>query len=450
MSEPALGKGGLIGMRLSIMMFLQFFLWGAWYVTMGPYLANLKMEGSFIGSAYSLGPIAAIFSPFFLGMIADRFFPTERVLGVMHVLGGVLLMAAPLAMERSPNLFLAAVLLHMLCYMPTLGLTNTLAFHNMTNQEKQFPLIRVWGTIGWIVAGLTISRLGFDTDARMFYVAGGSGVLLGLYSFSLPHTPPPAKGTAFSVRDALGLDALSMLKDRSFAVFVLCSFLICIPLAAYYAFAGQYVGETGFRQIATTMTLGQMSEIFFMIVMPLFFVRLGVKWMLLVGMGAWVLRYVFFAQAADEQVRWMVLAGIILHGICYDFFFVTGQIYVDKRASKKIRGAAQGFLVLITQGLGMLIGAKASGRLVDLYKADDFDLLVTQAKALREQATELAKGGNVPEVDRLWAESSRLYMQATDWQSVWMAPAIFAGVVMVVFFLFFSGKPLKEGSGGEG
>ncbi len=450
MNEPALGKGGLIGMRLSIMMFLQFFLWGAWYVTMGPYLAGLKMEGSFIGSAYSLGPIAAIFSPFFLGMVADRFFPTERVLGVMHVLGGVLLMAAPLAMERSPDLFLAAVLLHMLCYMPTLGLTNTLAFHNMTNQEKQFPLIRVWGTIGWIVAGLTISRLAFDTDARMFYVAGASGVLLGLYSFSLPHTPPPAKGTAFSVRDALGLDALSMLKDRSFAVFVLCSFLICIPLAAYYAFAGQYVGETGFRQIATTMTLGQMSEIFFMIVMPLFFVRLGVKWMLLVGMGAWVLRYVLFAQAADEQVRWMVLTGIILHGICYDFFFVTGQIYVDKRASKKIRGAAQGFLVLITQGLGMLIGAKASGRLVDLYKADDFDLLVTQAKALREQATELAKGGNVPEVDRLWAESSRLYMQATDWQSVWMAPAIFAGVVMVVFFLFFSGKPLKEGSGVEG
>jgi nucleoside transporter len=501
MSEPALGSTGLIGVRLGVMMFLQFFLWGAWYVTMGPYLAGLKMESSFIGSAYSLGPIAAIFSPFFLGMIADRFFPTERVLGVMHVLGGLLLMAAPFGMQQNPDLFLAAVLAHMLCYMPTLGLTNTLAFHNMTNQEKQFPLIRVWGTIGWIVAGLTISQLSFDTDARMFYVAGGSGVLLGLYSFTLPHTPPPAKGTTFSVRDALGLDALSMLKDRSFAVFVLCSFLIFIPLAAYYAFAGQYVGEVGVKEIAQTMTYGQMSEIFFMIVMPLFFARLGVKWMLLVGMGAWVVRYVLFAQAGDQQVQWMVLSGIILHGICYDFFFVTGQIYVDKRANKKIRGAAQGFLVLVTQGLGMLIGAKASGALVDRYKAENAEELVAQAAALREQAAALAKSeqaaamlreasdlfqqasgsfvdpgkaetarelanqlqlleqaaaavaaGAGERADVLWKESSQLYMQATDWNGVWMAPALFAAGVMVIFFLLFSSKAARaaEGSSVEG
>ena len=490
MSEPALGKGGLIGMRLSIMMFLQFFLWGAWYVTMGPYLNKLNMDGAFIGWAYSLGPIAAITSPFFLGMIADRFFATERILGVMHLLGGVLLIAAPIAMNKAPGFFLAAVLLHMLCYMPTLGLTNTLAFHNMTNQERQFPLIRVWGTIGWIVAGLLISRMTFDTSPNMFYLAGASGVLLGLYSFSLPHTPPPSKGSAFSVRDALGLDALSMLKNRSFAVFVICSFLVCIPLAAYYAFAGTFVGEVGFREIGATMSLGQMSEIFFMIVMPLFFVRLGVKWMLLVGMGAWVLRYVFFAQAADDQVRWMVLSGIILHGICYDFFFVTGQIYVDKQAHPRIRGSAQGFLVLITQGLGMLIGAKAAGTLVDMYKADDAELLKAQAAAMREQSAALAKSeqaaamlreasdlfkqasgslddpvnaetarelanqlelleqaaavvaaGASERADVLWKESSQLYMQATDWQNVWMAPAIFAAGVMVIFFLFFKNPP---------
>lgn len=445
MSEPALNRGGAIGFRLSIMMFLEFFVWGAWYVTMGPYLAGQKMEPGFIGWAYSLGPIAAIVSPFFLGMIADRFFATERVLGVMQLLGGVFLLAAPFAMEQSPNLFLAAVLLHMLCYMPTLGLTNTLAFHNMTNQEKQFPLIRVWGTIGWIAANWVVSKIDiqtadglyqFENTAGMFYVAGGAALLMGIYSFTMPHTPPPAKGTKFSVREALGLDAIALMKDRSFAVFVLCSFLICIPLAAYYSFGGQFVGEVGFTEIASTMSFGQMSEILFMIVMPLFFVRLGVKWMLIVGMGAWVLRYGLFAAAADEQVRWMVLGGIILHGICYDFFFVTGQIYVDKKAHKSIRGAAQGFLVLVTQGVGMFIGAKAAGMLVAHYTADNHDELTTQAAALREKALTLSGDA----ADEMLRQASDLYMQATDWKMVWLVPAIFAGVIMVIFFACFSSK----------
>lgn len=440
MSEPALSRGGAIGARLSIMMFLEFFVWGAWYVTMGPYLASEKMEPGFIGWAYSLGPIAAIVSPFFLGMIADRFFSTERVLGVMQLLGGIFLLAAPFAIGIDHRLFLLIVLLHMLCYMPTLGLTNTLAFHHMTNQEKQFPLIRVWGTIGWIAANWMISKLGQDTGAGMFYIAGGAGVLLGLYSFSLPHTPPPAKGREFSVRDALGLDAIALMKERSFAVFVICSFLICIPLAAYYSFGGQFVGEVGFREIASTMSYGQMSEILFMIVMPLFFARLGVKWMLLVGMGAWVLRYGLFATAADDLVRWMVLGGIVLHGICYDFFFVTGQIYVDKKADKRIRGAAQGFLVLVTQGLGMFIGAKVAGALVGYYKSEDFDALSAQASALRAQGMEM--GGDAG--DALVRQASELYMQATDWHSVWLIPAIFAGVVMVIFFLFFNDKSVGQ------
>ncbi len=398
----------LLSTRLSVMMFLEFFLWGAWYVTMGPYLASRGLN-HVNADAYSVGPIAAIISPFFLGLIADRFFATERVLGVMQLIGGAALCAAPWAVDQSPRLFLVMLSIHMLCYMPTLGLTNTLAFHNMTNAEKQFPLIRVWGTIGWIVAGITLSRLTWDTSANMFYLAGGCGILMGVYSFTLPHTPPPAKGQRFSAREALGLDAVGLLKKRSFAVFVLCSFLICIPLAAYYARAGEFVGATGFEKIGQTMSYGQMSEILFMVVMPAFFARLGVKWMLLIGMGAWVLRYGLFAGAADEQVKWMVLGGIVLHGICYDFFFVTGQIYVDNEADPKIRGQAQGLLVLITQGLGMFIGAQVIGELVE------------------------SKTTTVGEISTI------------DWKGVWLIPCVFAAVVLVIFFLFFKDPGKKKG-----
>ena len=423
----------MIGPRLALMMFLQFFIWGAWYVTMGPYMASEQVSGTLIGWAYSVGPIAAIISPFFLGMIADRFFATERVLAMMQVVGGAVLFAAPAAMGVSPEAFVGVILLHMLCYMPTLGLTNTLAFHNMTNQEKQFPLIRVFGTIGWIAANWVISTLAFDKSPSMFYIAGGSAVLLGVYSFTLPHTPPPAKGRPFNVRDALGLDALDLMKNRSFAIFMISSFLICIPLAAYYSFAGQFVGEAGVQKIAQTMSFGQVSEIFFMLVMPLFFVRLGVKWMLLVGMAAWVTRYGLFAGAASDQVMWMILGGILLHGICYDFFFVTGQIYVDKKAGAKIRGQAQGFLVLVTQGLGMFIGAQVIGRLVDHYKADNFDTLSGQAQALQTQAAD----AGAAEAEALRQQATDLYMQATNWQMVWLIPCIFAGAIMVIFFLLF-------------
>jgi nucleoside transporter len=398
MAQPGQRSGAVIATQLSVMMFLQFFLWGAWYVTMGPFMNAAGMDAKLIGWAYTVGPIAAIASPFFLGMVADRFFATERVLGAMHLLGGGLLCLAPMAAQQSPTFFVVVILLHMLCYMPTLGLSSSLALHTMTKPETQFPLIRVFGTIGWIVANIVISRLAFDTSPNMFFVAGGSGVLLGVYSFTLPHTPAPAKGQAFSARDAVGLDALVLLRNPSFAVFCVCSFLLCIPLAAYYAFAGQFVGEMGFERIAQTMSLGQMSEIFFMLVMPLCFARLGVKWMLSIGMLAWVVRYGLFAGAADEQIRWMVLGGVLLHGICYDFFFVTGQIYVDGKAGAKIRSQAQGFYVLLTQGLGMLIGAQIGGRLVAHYTDET---------------------------------------STVAWKTVWMYPAAFAGVVLVAFVLLF-------------
>lgn len=406
--QPHHKFGGVVFTQLSVMMFLQFFVWGAWYVTMGPYMNSNGMSEA-IATAYTVGPIAAIVSPFFLGMIADRFFASERVLAALHIIGGAVLCLAPTAAQASSILFIAAILLHMLCYMPTLGLTSSLAMHNMTNSEKQFPMIRVFGTIGWIVANLVISQLKFDTSANMFYLAGGAAVLLGVFSFFLPHTPAPSKGKPFSFRDALGLDSLVLLKRRSFAVFCLCSFLVCIPLSAYYTYAGTFVGEMGIEKIAQTMSFGQMSEIFFMLVMPFFFIRLGVKWMLAVGMLAWVVRYALFAMAAPDQVYWMILIGIALHGICYDFFFVTGQIYVDNESGPKIRGQAQGFFVLLTQGLGMLIGAQLMGVIFERSKND---------------------------------------LGVVDWKSLWIFPTIFALVVLVIFVLLFKHQK-RETTAGE-
>jgi nucleoside transporter len=418
------GMGTLV--LLSVMMFLQFFLWGAWFVTLGPFMGAKGFQPTDIGNAYTTAPIAAILAPLFLGMVADRFFSSERVMAALHLLGGVLLCLAPAAAGTGNAwLFIGVLLAHMLCYMPTLGLSNTVAFHAMTNPEKQFPLVRVWGTIGWIVAGFVVGSVaarlattdGLDDSAAeaaraaipaFFYVAGGSGILLGAFSVFLPHTPAPARGQPFKLGTALGADAISLMKDRSFAVFIVCSLLICIPLAAYYAFAATYAGNAGMQDVPIKMTFGQMSEIFFMLVMPLLFARLGVKWMLAVGMLAWVVRYGLFAGAwggvGGNHVMWMILGGIVLHGICYDFFFVTGQIYTEQTAPKHVRAQAQGFLVLVTQGIGMLIGNQVFARLVARYTDET---------------------GTV------------------DWQTVWVIPAGFALLVLIVFVLLFRNKGRK-------
>ena len=358
MPQPA-----AVGPRLSVMMFLQFFIWGSWYVTAPLYLGKLGFGGEEFFWTYSVGPIAGIISPFFLGMVADRFFASERVLGVMHLLGAAAMYGALTVMggeEPTPRMINGLFFAHMLCYYPTLALTNTLALHNMTDAEKQFPLIRVFGTIGWIVAGFMLDQLGWTSTREMFYLTIGSSVLLGLYSFTLPHTPPPSAGKAVSTRELLGVDAFVLFKNRSFLIFMVSSFLICIPLAFYYQLAARSLQQAGAENVATTMSFGQVSEIFFMLAMPLFFKRLGVKWMLVVGMAAWVIRYGLFAVAAPQPdpIMWMMILGIVLHGICYDFFFVTGQIYTDKTAPPAIRGQAQGMLVLFTLGIGMFIGAE--------------------------------------------------------------------------------------------
>jgi nucleoside transporter len=400
-------------------MFIQFFVWGAWYTTI-PNFMRVNGMADLTHWPYTVNPIAAIVAPFFLGFVADRYFATQKVLGVMHLLGAGFMLLVPAAVG-SPGLFIALLLLYNLCYMPTLGLANSLAFHNIQDQERQFPLIRVFGTIGWIIAGLFI---GFvlgrfsgeqlpDATALPLYTTAVAGLLLGLYSFTLPHTPPPGAGQPVSARSIMGLDAWQQLGSRPFYVFIVSSLLICIPLAAYYNFAPIFTAnaiyEMGTANVVTTilpnpsslLTLGQMSEVVFMLLMPLFFVRFGVKWMLVVGMGAWVLRYALFAAGAPDAVFWMIAMGILLHGICYDFFFVAGQIYVDKKSTPAIRGQAQGFLVLVTYGIGMLIGAQVAGNLYNRFLDGAENLTLEQ------------------------------------WQSFWLIPAAFAAVIMVFFILAF-------------
>ena len=410
----AAAQPALLGMRLSVMMFLQFFIWGAWYTTVAVFMTSRGME-TLTHWPYTVNPVAAIAAPFFLGLVADRYFATEKVLAALHLLGGGVMLAVPAA-TGSPGLFISLLLLYNLCYMPTLGLTNSLAFHHIRDQEKQFPLIRVFGTLGWIVAGLFISFvLGSlvtgalpEQTAAPLYTTAVASLLLGAYSLTLPHTPPHAAGERVSVRSIVGLDALDQLGSRPFYVFILCSFLICIPLAAYYNFTQIFLGAVGARNIAATQTLGQMSEVLFMVLMPLFFARLGVKWMLVVGMGAWVLRYVLFAVAAPGALFPLVVVGILLHGICYDFFFVTGQIYVDKKSSPSIRGQAQGFLVLVTYGVGMLIGAQVAGNVFNRFLAGSSALTLDQ------------------------------------WQSFWYLPAAFAAGVLVLFAVRFNDREAES------
>ena len=388
-----------VRMRLSVMMFLQYFVWGSWAVTMGTWLGGMGFSGAEIGLAYGTMAIGAMIAPFFVGMVADRFFASERILAVLHLLGGGLMYTASL--QTSFATFYPVMLAYCLCFMPTLSLSTSITFDHINDPAKEFPRIRVLGTVGWIVVGLMIGQMGVETTALPLRIAAGVSVALGLFALALPHTPQHAKGKQVTVRDVLGLDALALLKDRSFAVFVVGSFLLCIPLQFYYTFTNVFLNEVGMAAPAAKMTLGQMSEVGFMLLMPFFFARFGLKKIMLAGMAAWAIRYTLFAFGDAGPSAWMLYAGIILHGICYDFFFVSGQIYVDQRASVAFRAAAQGFLAFVTLGMGNFLGSWASGRIVDAYA--------------------IAGGGH-------------------DWTSIWLIPAAGAAVILVIFALLFNPK----------
>lgn len=391
------------------MMFLQFFVWGAWFVTLGTYLSQtLNFNPAQIGRAYSTMPWGAVVAPFIVGMIADRFFSAQHVMAFMHIAGGIFLF---MASGITDSLVLFYVLLaYALCYNPTLGLVNAISFNTMENPEKEFPKIRVFGTAGWIVAGLLIGFLKIEDQNTPMRIAAAASVLLGLFSIILPDTPPKSLGHKVTVSDVLGLETLKLMKDRSFAIFVIGSMLICIPLAFYYNFTNMFLNDVGVVNAAGKMTMGQMSEVLFMLVMPFFFVRLGVKKMLLIGMSAWALRYVLFAFGNAEALVWMFYLGILLHGICYDFFFVTGQIYVDKTAPKAIQAQAQGFIALVTYGVGLLIGSNLSGMVVNHF---------TTTTSTTQEVVE----------------------SVIAWQQIWLTPAILAGAILLLFAFLFKDKP---------
>jgi nucleoside transporter len=402
-------------LRLMLMMFLQFFIWGAWYATGGNYMKSRGMT-DVIYLAYMASPIGSIVAPFFLGMIADRLFPVQRVLGVMHVLSGVFVFSAPLLVEgrlASTPLFLTLLLLHMLCYMPTVGLAMATTFHLLKNKEREFPLIRVCGTVGWIAAGILVSYLlQGDTTALPMYVAGGAGILMGLYSFTLPNVPPPGAGKKLSVRDIVGLDALSRLHSRAFVVFIVSVMLTSIPLATYFAYVPVFLRDAHVSNPAFKMTFGQMSEVAFLLALPWFFLKWGVKWVLIAGMLSWIARYALFALGAPEPVTWMLIAGICLHGPCYDFVYVAGQVYIDRKASREIRAQAQGLFVLATYGVGQGLGTLAAGAI--------FNAIMP--------ATGLAS--SLPR-----------------WQIFWIFPLVFALIVTTLFVVGFedeADRPLTQ------
>ena len=398
-----------IKIQLSFMMFLEFFIWGGWFVTLGIYLPNtLRSDGGQIAMAYSTQPWGAIIAPFIIGLIADRYFNAEKILGVLHMIGAVLMYMMYQATDF--DTFYPYVLGYMIAYMPTLALVNSVSFNQMKNPEKEFSFIRVWGTIGWILAGLFISFV-FKWDSSQgiqdgllkntFMMTAAASIVLGLFSFTLPNTPPKGKGEKVSLSDILGLDALKLLKDRNFLIFFISSILICVPLAFYYQHAGQFLGEIGVENPAGKMTLGQISEVGFMLLLPFFFKKYGFKKTLLFGMFAWGARYALFAFGNTGDLFFMLVTGIALHGICYDFFFVSGQIYTDSKAGDKVKSAAQGLITLATYGIGMLVGFWVAGKIVDQNVLTD---------------------------------------GTHSWQDVWMFPALFAIAVLVIFALLFKSE----------
>jgi nucleoside transporter len=400
--------------KLSTMMFLEFFIWGAWFVTLGTFLGhNLSATGGQSAAVFSTQSWGAIIAPFIIGLIADRYFNAEKILGILHLVGAVLMYQMYNATDMAA--FYPYVLAYMILFMPTLALVNSVSFNQMKDPEKEFSTIRVWGTIGWIAAGLLISYVfHWDSDLGVkdgslkntFMMGAVVSLILGLFSFTLPKTPPKvASGEKVKISEILGLDALKLLKDKNFAIFFISSILICIPLAFYYQNAHSFLSNVGLENPTGKMTIGQVSEVLFLLLLPVFFSKFGFKKTILVGMLAWGVRYALFAYGNASDLSFMLIIGIALHGICYDFFFVSGQIYTNAAAGEKYKSSAQGLITLATYGVGMLIGFEVAGLITDTYKTSD---------------------------------------GAFDWKMIWIIPSGIAFVVFLLFTLFFTDKKKVE------
>jgi nucleoside transporter len=402
-----------IRIQLSTMMFLEFFIWGSWFVTLGTFLStNLNASGGKIGEVFSTQSWGAIIAPFIIGLIADRYINAEKILGFLHIAGAVLMYQMYNAADIS--VFYPYVLVYMILYMPTLALVNSVSFNQMKDPEKDFSSIRVWGTLGWIIAGLLISYL-FHWDStdntangllkNTFLMAGIASAVLGVFSFTLPKTPPTkSTGEKVSISQIIGLDALKLLKDKNFAVFFIASILICIPLAFYYQNAHPFLSNIGVENPTGKMTIGQISEVLFLLLLPVFFTKFGFKKTILVGMLAWALRYALFAYGNAGELSFMLIIGIALHGICYDFFFVSGQIYTNSKAGEKYKSAAQGLITLATYGIGMLIGFAIAGKITDANKISE---------------------------------------KVFDYKMIWLIPSAIAAGVFLLFAVFFKDEKKK-------
>lgn len=389
-----------IYLSLSFMMFLEFFIWGTWFVPLGNYLTTIGFQGDEVGRAFSTLAWGSIISAFFVSLIADKYFSAQKLTGILHLIGGALLFWV--SNITNPALFFWVLLVFNICYMPTVALTTTIALRHTPNAGKQFPRIRVLGTIGWIAGGILISALNLENGHMPMVLSAAVSIILGLYSFTLPATPPEKKNKATTLKEIIGLDALELMKNRSFAVLILGTLFISIPFAMYFPYANMVMNEAGIDNVAGLLSMGQMSEVIFMLLMPLIFIRLGIKRMLLMGMFAWVARYLLFAFGNNETLVWFFYLGIILHGICYDFFYVTAQIYVDKKAPMQFKASLQGLLTFMTYGVGWLIGTNLSG----------WEL----------QRSQIMEGNQVT---------------GHDWMSVLLLPAAIALIVAILFIIFF-------------
>ena len=395
-----------VSVQLSLLMFFQFFIWGAWFVTMGTFLSQeFNSSGSELSLAYETQSIGAIIAPFIIGLIADKYFAAQKVLGTIHLFGAFLLYNA--GISENFSFFYPYILIYMLLYMPTLALANSVAFRQMKDPSKEFAPIRIFGSIGWIIAGLLIGYFSWEslnTLKNTFYMLSFISLILGVYSFTLPNTPPIIeKNKNKTISEIIGLDALKLLNDKAYLVFFIASILICIPLAFYYQHANQFLNEIGMEAAAAKMTLGQISEVLFLSLLPFFIKRFGFKSTLIVGILAWGLRYLLFSLGADGMNSWMLILGIILHGICYDFFFVSGQIYTNLKCKPEYKSSAQGLITLATYGVGMLIGFRIAGYLTDLYVIND----------------------------------------GHNWEKIWIQPSIFSFVILILFIFTFRNEQIE-------